>query len=480
MIRRVYCFEHEGREVLGFDTGLDSRSFAQAKLGALVAEPGILVSPDGAAALWRSLGVVEAGESMVVWGPSFTGERLDLLVNGGASRDQALRAVAWWIQAWLNAGASAPPVMPCAALAAADGSLLFAPSDLALRCVQAEGGQARLEGKEWYVHPDLSGGEAAFFTAACMLYRIFSGAPPFPAIDGEVLRQDMREGNCLPIGLAAPGLDPGLASLIQGALSPGGKTGGPASASAALGGLLGILKPPGAVSADSFFRALSEEERRAAAKEKEQFLKKKNFAVKTRRFVTRNTAIILGCAAALLVVILSARSIIKGRADQPTTAGMNSEQVIQSYYGAFAELNHPLMEACVIKGAGKSDIDMVLNLFVISKVRQAYEPGSASSLVPAPEWKAAGMKPENASVFGVTDLEITGLSGSEDSDEIRFTARYTLWMPYRGNSETETVEEAGGPAQNIRYADELTLVRQKGNWRIAAINRREENNRVVQ
>nr|AGS52292.1 hypothetical protein [uncultured bacterium contig00061] len=82
---------------------------------------------------------------------------------------------------------------------------------------------ARFSGGEWYVHPDLEGTDAAAFTAAAMLYRVLAGTPPFPTEEELLLRQDMREGHFLPIRFAVPGLNPGLAALVQKALGPVGK-----------------------------------------------------------------------------------------------------------------------------------------------------------------------------------------------------------------------------------------------------------------
>ena len=144
---------------------------------------------------------------------------------------------------------------------------------------------------------------------------------------------------------------------------------------------------------------------------------------------------------------------------------MDSAQVIHRYYGAFGELDHPLMEACVTNGAGKSDIDMVMNLFVITRVRQAYEMRGAPPLISAPEWQAEGAGPVGSPVFGITDVELERLSGSEGADAIRYRAAYTLYLP-RQEAVTEETEPEGA-----RYIDELTLIKDRGNWRIAEINR---------
>ncbi|MDR1900137.1 MAG: hypothetical protein LBQ55_09025, partial [Treponema sp.] len=130
-------------------------------------------------------------------------------------------------------------------------------------------------------------------------------------------------------------------------------------------------------------------------------------------------------------------------------------------------LDHQMMEACVISKAGKADIDMVTHFFVLSKVREAYEPGF--SVIPAQEWIDAGAPPGPLQVFGVSDLRVTKISG--DDNETRFSAAFTLWTPESADP-GESSEGAQAPVTRGRsYRDELTLIRRKGDWRIAEIKR---------
>ena len=503
MTRRIELFETENGPALGFDTGLDERAFAQARLAQFITEPGLVAHPGGAVETWKASGVRERNGSMVIWGPAFHGQRLDRLLNaeGEVSPPGAallrpppsaglcpatprrgaeppgppavLDAIACWMRARLALGERTASLLPFAALIAVEtGTVFFAPENLARRCMRAEENRAWISGGEWYIHPDLAGTEAAAFTAAAMLYRALSGTVPFPARDEELLRQDMREGNFPPLRFTAPGLDPKIAGLIQSALEPRTKTAAPKTVS--LAELLEALNPAGDGGTAVLFHSLSAGELLNLEKEKERFLKQKNLRVKTRRFVMRNTAIIAGCVAALLIAALTARSIVKSRAEGPSTAGMDSAQVIQTYYNAFGELDHQLMEACAEKGAGKSDIEMVVNLFVITKVRQAYEMQGAPPLISAAAWQESGAGPVEPAVFGVTGLTIERLSGDENADTIRYRAAYTLWTPYqRQDSETETAAPEPRQPQSLRFSDELTLAKKRGNWRITEINRSE-------
>nr|AGS52291.1 hypothetical protein [uncultured bacterium contig00061] len=110
---------------LGFDTGLDARAFAQAQFAQAITEPGLIVR-GGSAGLWKASGVFEfAGDdgrlSLVVWGPPFEGDHLDLLLNG--DKDQALAAICLWIQAVMTAGENSlpAPFWPCAAMIESNG-----------------------------------------------------------------------------------------------------------------------------------------------------------------------------------------------------------------------------------------------------------------------------------------------------------------------------------------------------------------------
>jgi hypothetical protein len=359
------------------------------------------------------------------------------------------------------------------------GTVFFPPGRLARRAIEAEAalaaGDVWLEGAERWTHPDLAGPEAAVFAAAAMFYRLLSGVPPYPGRDVDVVRSDIREEVFIPPRLMAPGIEEYPAALIVRALSPNAAR----EKRPELEELSRLLGKPasGGVDGDRYFHALSDEERAAIEAEREQFNKTKSARVKTRRFIRRNTAILMGTAVALLVVGLVVGSLIKGRLDLPNTRGMIPQEVLETYYGAFAPMDHTLMEACVVNKAGKSDIDMVTNLFVISKVRQAYE--MSASTIPAQEWLDSGAAPTEFTVFGVTGLRLEGKETDEGDDEVRFRAAYTLWAPPSFGSAPEDapldadINAVPGPVMpaSLQLTDEVRLIRRKDAWLITEIQR---------
>jgi hypothetical protein len=158
---------------------------------------------------------------------------------------------------------------------------------------------------------------------------------------------------------------------------------------------------------------------------------------------------------------------------------MTPVQVAETYYGAFGGLDHTLMEACVINKAGKGDVDMVVNLYVISRMRQAYE--SMDAAVSAQAWLDAGSPETNQTIFGVTGLVLTALETDESDGEVRMKADYTLWMPASMAGGEETMPAADEvmsenprpvPPERFIYSDELTISLHKDSWRISGIERR--------
>jgi hypothetical protein len=426
---------------------------------------------------------------MVVWGPDFEGERLDhLLAEAGqgapGAQDRALEAVRRWI-----AGRSLEPQAspwPAGVLIAGEsavpGSVFFPPERLQSRCIPAEGENAWLDGAESLINRDLSGEAAAVFTAGAMLYRIFAKALPFPNRDRDLLHQDIREGVFLPLEFAAPGLDPKAADLLNRAIAgiKGTAGGKPVGRRPSLDDLAVLCGEPGAGAkqAAAFFRVLTGEEQEKLREERERLEKRRSMAVGTRRFMVRNTTIITGIAAALVIAALVASSFIAAARERPTTAGMAPRQVIETYYDSFGALDHTMMESCVIQKAGKDDIDMVAQFFVTSRMRQAYEQ-TALTQIPADEWFSMGSPAIDAMVFGVTDLAITQSAGDESAGPVQYRVKYILWVPGTIEDDDEgqnstvpaTLEDYFIPPRGYTYTDGLTLVLYKGNWRISRIER---------
>jgi hypothetical protein len=507
-------FEHEGKMVLGLDTGLSAQAFAQAKMVQYITQAGYIVYPEtdkkpGTVERWRAGGVLERGApspTMVIWGPDFLGKPLDSLIappQDSPAGGNALEALSFWIRsrAALPAEGRASPPWPGAALLAQGGredappypagTVLFLPGAITRRLFDARGDGAWMEGAERWVHPDLQGGEAEAFTAAALFYRILSGVPPFPSPDRDTLREDIREAFFIPPSLAAPGLNTEAAALIGRALSPGVKPRNNKQGSAPAAGnekgerasspmpadFIRLIEETGESRA-LFFRPLGAEERAKLETEREQYRQKTEKTVKAKRFVRRNRTALTAALAGAVIVILLVTSIFRNIANQPTTRGLSPKEVVETYYNAFTALDHAVMEACVTDKAGKDDINMATNIFVLSKVREAYEIDVA--VITPQKWMENGGGPTTKQVFGISDLDLLPLDTDDRDGELSFRTEYRLWTPYVAETappDSETADaEMSEPEPSLPSAaslrDELTLVRnKKGLWHIAAILR---------
>jgi hypothetical protein len=216
---------------------------------------------------------------------------------------------------------------------------------------------------------------------------------------------DIRDGKFLPAALACPGLKPALASALDGILaSDVDRASAPRPGLAELAAALG---EPGSGGPASFILSLEDDERRRLEQERERRETRTAKTVAKRRFWRRHGKLVLGIAAAAVAVGLGAWNVIDARADRFTTAGLSAREVAETYYGAFDALDPDRLEACLAKGAPKTDVEAVTNLFVIFRVRQAYE--SQAPYLKAEEWLKAGSPATEKTVFGIADLRIERL-----------------------------------------------------------------------
>jgi len=492
-MRHIYVSDVDGKPAVCFDSGLDPRSFARTKMSQSLIENGFIVRPDGSHERWKPSGVNEVDGQMRIWGPSFTGKRLDLLLNeldSAASQQTAFQAVVFWLRAKMLLGDTRTALDPGAVFVCLEddltsghaypkGSVFFAPENLANRCLVVErtkysaessGGAVPAKKRpsssvaipvlDRYNCPDLTGMEAVAFCAGTFLYKILTNTYPYP--DDTTIFQDMREGVFLPVHLAISRLDKKFCELIKMALLlPVEKKRSNMNGTDIISEILHALmeNESQAVPVSSLFIQLSPEESMRLEKEKKRHSKINNIFIKTKRFALLNKQTLIGASIALFFILFLVISTTRSLFQRPTTEGMASDAVTLTYYEAFSSLDHVFMEACV-QGAGKNDINAVMNLIAVDKTRQAYEMSTRSTFIPAKEWIESGEDQPAPDVFGITDLSIFHLVGREEDGLVMYRVNYLLWSP---------------EGYIIDRSDVLTLTRdRRKNWRITEIIRVEE------
>jgi hypothetical protein len=464
MEQRIHIAEVNNQQSLCFDTGLDPRSFARTKMSQSLIDTGYIVNPDGTHETWKATGVNENGGFMRVFGPYVPGKRLDLLLEGISSisqlptlKQETMEAVISWSKAKMFLGDTNSAINPGASFVSKEGNVFFAPEHISSRCLYIEGSEI-----DTYNCPDLVGMDITAFCAGVMLYKILTGTHPYPSKN---ILDDMREGVFLPVHLAAQGLNPQLAELIQAALMlPVEKKGKHVVVKKGIDILSGILeilsgKENKVVSVSSLFDTVSVDKTKHLENEKKIYLFKKNKILKTKRFILNNKPIIIGVAVGIAFVLFILFSTVISISSGPTTEGMAPDTVITAYYEAFSSLNHQFMDAC-IKGADRSDINAAATFYAVLKQRQAYEGSNAPSIIQARVWKDSGGKLPAPNVFGVTDLKIDYIGGEEEDGLIVFQTDYNLWSPFDDFARHRN--------------DRITLKRdRRKHWRIIEILREE-------
>jgi hypothetical protein len=432
MERRIHISEVNGKPALCFDTGLDPRSFARTKMSQSLIDPGYIVNPDGLHETWKVTGVNETGGFMRVFGPYVPGKRLDLLleetssISSPALKQEAIEAVISWSKAKMFLGDTRSAINPAASFVSKEGGVFFAPEHISNRCLYIEGNQL-----DTFNCPDLIGMDTTAFCTALMLYKILTGSHPYPSAE---IFQDMREGVFLPVHLAARGLNPQLAELIQAALMlPVEKNRYDVRQSGIdiLTKILEILtgKENKIVPTDSLFETVSLERTKRFEGEKKIYHFRKNVIIKTKRYMTANKHFVIGVGIGIAFVLFVLVSTAKNITNRPTTEGMPPDKVVIAYYDALSSLNHQFMEAC-INGADKRDINAVAAFYAVLKQSQAYEGANAPTIIQARVWRDTGGTLPAPNAFGVTDLKLEYLGGEEESGLIIYKADYNLWSPF--------------------------------------------------
>jgi len=432
MEQRIHISEVNNQQVLCFDTGLDPRSFARTKMSQSLIDPGYIVNPDGSHETWKATGVNEIGGFMRVFGPYVQGKRLDLLlgeiglISPPALKQEAIEAVISWSKAKMFLGDTRSAINPAASFVSKEGNVFFAPEHISSRCLYIEGNQI-----DTFNCPDLIGMDTTAFCAALMLYKILTGNHPYPSAE---IFQDMREGVFLPVHLAAPGLNPQLAQLIQAALTlPVEKKGHNARQSGIdiLTKIIEIFTDVGnkIVPIASLFEAVSLERTKQFEGEKKNYHFRKNVIIKTKRYMITNKHFVIGVGIGIAFILFVFFSTAKNITNRPTTEGMPPDKVVIAYYDALSSLNHQFMEAC-INGADKRDINAAATFYAVLKQRQAYEGPNAPTIIQARVWKDTGGTLPSPNVFGVTDLNIENIGGEEENGLIIYKADYNLWSPF--------------------------------------------------
>ena len=479
----IFHFEVEGRRVLGFDTGLSPEAFAKARLGSLMTSQGLIV--DSTIQVWVPEGTAEHQGHMVFYGSDFSGEVLENLL--APSDETALRALQQYLRALAIIASHDEGLLqnislfPAGVLISNDGAVLFTPQVLAKRVFEYQSPPQYIQKVVQWLHPDKKGTEAALFTAAVLTYRLFTGKAPFSVsvdTDQEKIREllalNIRDGFCRSASLVTPNLLPDLARTLDGILCPDKN-----SSPVGMGDLQQILGEPGSKKLSDFY--LEQEVQRSLVDARLKDFERKQRRILVQRFFHTHKHALLASVGTVIALFLIVWSILAGQKQRPSTIGMTPIAVAETYYKAFNTLDHQWMDACVTRGTGKGDIEAVINMFVISRTREAYE--RKATIIDPETWKTQGSPATELTIFGIANLKLQPVSSipaePAPGDNCKLEATYEFYYPDQVQTTqpgaqdpaSQSTEPMTRIAAYETHKDLLTLEWSEDRWRIISIER---------
>jgi hypothetical protein len=444
----------EGTDVLAIPVGVGRSEFVLTKLAELRKLPAQIIR-DGEVAEWRFDGVLKHEGRLYLHGPYLGGVFLEEAIQ--RSFPAALPYLSRLIRALIaleRRGRIVEFIQTDSVYFLEDGGILFLPPSLMreLRSMHPESYKLRVF--ESINHPDIEDPKNSLsFSMAALLYRIILGRYPFEAESEEEIHNLIRYARLLPLSLIEPGFREDLSEKILAGLKRGQD---PAPSLEQWQEILAACKREG------LYRDITEIEREQIRRRARQEVRKTDQAYRRKVFWQKHWKTVAIVAGAVVVAGALAGSLLKTVLAPRETRGFSPREVVEAYYQSMNDLNHTLMQDCVVDGAGKETIREVVNIYVLSRVSLGYE--GRSHIMPADLWDAQG-RPELTApetIYGVTDLELQQERGEP---EPVFRASYTKWFPVpEEESQPDLSEAKGSGFTSLEIRERVYLRLDRKDW----------------
>ncbi|HOV63746.1 MAG TPA: hypothetical protein PLG43_07690 [Spirochaetia bacterium] len=452
--------EEEDKTYLGIRISENTRAYALTQSGGKKDLTGFLVK-EGSVSPWPMERILAYEGQVFGCGPFFEGKTLHSIIESG--RENPTELIQQLARAFSVLEAKVVSrIMTTAVFIATDGSMLFLPDEIISRIEHTSSEEVRIAAYTLYNHPDLTEEANLSFVLGSLSYKILTGTSPFSGDTEEDVRQAIREKQVVELIYQDPEIKPEVSAFIMSVLT--GTEGKPPS-------LADWVRTSTLWHEQGVRRTISEEERKAIIAEREKKIALAEKKYRTKEFFRKHWKVMTIIAVALVIAASIAGSILKNVLAPPVTMGLSAEEVVRLFYMSQNTLDHQTIEDCVTEDAGKQEINEAMNLFVISRVRTAYE--HTTGYIDADEWTKKGRPElqEGEIPYGVTNLIIT------KKGEGVFRAEYEKWMP--GTEETTEQKDAPPKAQVFKRVDELYLREEKfrdgrTHWAIYRIDRLED------
>ncbi len=453
---RYISFKQKDETFLGIPTGVSGGHHALKALTSLKNQPGWIVR-DNAIEEWRFIGFTRINEQVCLYGPYMEGIALNEVLD--LEPQQALpyiKSLVESLKLLKDRSFDLFSFESDSVLFLKEGGIFFFPRPIMSNIRNSRSEDYRINFYEIITHPYLKGEERSGFTIAILLYKILTGKYPFADTTQDDVRAKIRNLDVVSPHLIRPELKKEASDAIMNTFNK--------AENYTLENWNEIIT---SWIQNGIFREVSREERELLLTRAQEQEEKTAKAFKKKLFWEKNGRLVLIVSIIVVVAGFVIGSFVKNALAPRVTKGYTPEQVVRAYYTSINSLDHMTMEDCVIKGAGKSDINEVVHLYVISKQTLAYE--GRSFLIPADKWEEDG-RPELAAplfVYGVIDLNITEERGEP---EPVYTVTYERWS----RKLTETRPIAGEKLYTgFKVKDRLFMKQDKKDWVIFRMDRLE-------
>jgi hypothetical protein len=449
-------------------TGVGTGTFAVTQLVSQERDPGWIVHDKGMVP-WHIEGFQHHDGVLYFFGPDLpVTPFLSFIQDSAAPRPRIDAAIVVYraIRRLADAGVELPSLSLTGIFLAGEKRVFIAPPEIVAKTLSHLQESAIVEYVEHHTHPDLPPDRRDPLAFGIWVYRILTGAWPFPGESVAEIRDHFRSSPPLPPRARRPRMRGDVAERLEALLST------PTSETAEE-----LIE---AISAEqSLDEELSPEEEEEVQHREEKRWSEGDRKLRQRRYLSRNWKKLVMVAAIVIIILSVPFSIIRRALEPSPLEGKSLSEVTRTFYYAMNEFDHALMEEAVIEKAAEAKLREVTNLYIFSRMQGAME--GQSRFVDAQEWRNEGM-PELRSghaPYGVANLRIT--SARQEGENATVTVVYEKWEPAAGGEEGEPgdtvpLDEARARESNrfenvlfYEYEERLHMVYRKDQWFIREV-----------
>ncbi len=435
---------------LGIGTGISPKTLRARTLVTLPRSAGVLVTVDGATK-WPITGITEHNEEIYLLGPHIDGVTLgEALEDEDSAVLPVLSRLARAVDLLERGSDLRPRLHPRTVIMEEEGGVLFLPD--AFEHLVAESTGDDLFGNDEHLQ-SLSWQARTSLRFAIMAYFGLTGALPASPEPGVPFSRALAGGVVPPPILLVPDLREDVSRDVAACLS---------------------LAPGRVRSAaeweetfSSWFRTGTHVDKesklpdiRRAAYQRSYQLRRKRFR---RRQFFRERWKQLVAVALIATLAVTVPGAIAMRTLRPLeTSGLDAIEVVEGHFSAINRLDTTFLQDSVAPRVDAGRRQAVDHIFVLSRLRGALE--GRSPIIPPDQWIASGRStlPSGTTIFGVSDLELSGLKEIEGRTAVEVS--YRFWQP--APSEGDGDEDGNYFGIVHETEDLLFLERYRDSWRI--------------